>query len=167
MKKKKLTSLQKLTNKNKIDSTQNQKKSIFAQILLLDRLKAFITDIFMIYMPILYVATYAVLGSKEAFQNSQITLFICFCLYGLITSILFYKKSQSLGYMYAEIILLKDADDEKSKQNISFFIIIARFLLFCLSMALVFGLIVPFIRKDKRTFHDSLCGTKVIKFKRN
>ncbi|RAX52685.1 hypothetical protein CCY99_06850 [Helicobacter sp. 16-1353] len=159
MKQKKQTSLQKLTNKNK-PNTQI-KQNIFQQILFIDKFKAFLTDIFMIYMPILYIATYFILGSKEAFQQSQITLFICFFLYAIILSILFATKSQTLGYMYAEIILLKD-DDRK----VGFFLALFRFILFCFSMSLVFGFFVPFMRKDRKTFHDFICKTKVLKHKR-
>ncbi len=145
------------------------------QILLLERLKAFITDIFMIYMPILYIATYVVLGSKEAFQDSQITLFVCFVLYAMILSIFFTKKSQTLGYMYAEIALIKDSDVapdfnqshnllESKDSKVSFLRSICRFVLFCISMSLVFGLFVPFMRKDRKTFHDLICNTRVVKY---
>lgn len=159
MKQKKLTSLQKLIKKQNTTKDLEAKQNIFQKILLIYRFKAFITDIFMIYVPILYIATYVVLGSKEAFQNSQITLFVCFCIYATITSLFFAFKSQTLGYMYAEIILLKD-DNSK----IGFFLAFFRFIVFCFSMSLIFGFFFPFIRKDKKTFHDFICKTKVIRY---
>lgn len=161
MKQKRQTSLQKLTNKDKLDTKIQAKQGVLKQILFIDKFKAFLTDIFMIYMPILYIATYLVLGSKEAFQQSQITLFICFFLYAIILSIFFAIKSQTLGYMYSEIILLRD-DNKK----VGFFLAFIRFLLFCLSMSLLFGFFVPFMRKDRKTFHDFICKTKVLKHKR-
>lgn len=161
MKQKRQTSLQKLTNKDKVNTKIQAKQGILKQILFIDKFKAFLTDIFMIYMPILYIATYLVLGSKEAFQQSQTTLFICFFLYAIILSIFFATKSQTLGYMYSEIILLRD-DNKK----VGFFLALVRFLLFCLSMSLLFGFFVPFMRKDRKTFHDFICKTKVLKHKR-
>lgn len=161
MKQKRQTSLQKLTNKDKVNTKIQAKQGVLKQILFIDKFKAFLTDIFMIYMPILYIATYLVLGSKEAFQQSQTTLFICFFLYAIILSIFFATKSQTLGYMYSEIILLRD-DNKK----VGFFLALVRFLLFCLSMSLLFGFFVPFMRKDRKTFHDFICKTKVLKHKR-
>ncbi|RDU63968.1 RDD family protein [Helicobacter sp. MIT 14-3879] len=135
-------------------------KKILVKMLLLERIKAFITDIFMIYMPILYIA-YIILGSKKAFLDSEITHFVCFLLYALITSILFSKTSQTLGYKYSQIILVENNKTiEESK--ISFLKAFIRFLLFCISMTLVFGVVLPFIRKDRRFFHDILCNTEVI-----
>lgn len=131
-------------------------KKVMADMLLLERIKAFITDIFMINMPILYISTYLVLGSKEAFLQSEVAHFVCVLLYALITSFLFSKKSQTLGYMYAEIILL---DMSAKEVKIGFFRALFRFIVFIFSMGLVFGIFVPFIRKDRRFFHDIVCNT--------
>lgn len=160
MKQKRQTSLQKLTNKNQPKQTQ-EKQGILKQMLFVEKFKAFLTDIFMIYMPILYVTTYLILGSKEAFQQNQIALFICFFLYASITSLLLAKKSQTLGYMYAEIALFRD-DGKK----VGFFLALFRFLLFCFSMSLLFGFFIPFMRKDRKTFHDFVCKTKVLRYQK-
>ena len=127
-------------------------------LLFFDRFKAFITDIFMIYTPILYIATYAILGSKEAFRENQFAIFICFSLYCFILSILFSLKSQTLGYMYFNLFLKSD-----SGEKIGFFLSLFRLILFCFSMSLIFGLIFPFFRKDGKAFHDYICKTKVVK----
>lgn len=127
-------------------------------LLFFDRFKAFITDIFMIYTPILYIMTYVVLGSKEAFRESEFAIFICFLLYCFILSILFSLKSQTLGYMYFNLFLKSD-----SGEKIGFFLSLFRLILFCFSMSLIFGLIFPFFRKDGKAFHDYICKTKVVK----
>ena len=127
-------------------------------LLFFDRFKAFITDIFMIYTPILYIMTYVVLGSKEAFRESEFAIFICFSLYCFILSILFSLKSQTLGYMYFNLFLKSD-----SGEKIGFFLSLFRLILFCFSMSLIFGLIFPFFRKDGKAFHDYICKTKVVK----
>lgn len=112
----------------------------------------------MIYTPILYIATYAILGSKEAFRENQFAIFICFLLYCFILSLLFSLKSQTLGYMYFNLFLKSD-----SGEKIGFFLALFRLILFCFSMSLIFGFIFPFFRKDGKAFHDYICKTKVIK----
>ena len=129
---------------------------------LLERIKAFITDIFMIYMPILYIATYGILGSKEAFQSNHLVIFICFFIYAFITSLLFALKSQTLGYMYAEIRLVRD-DGKK----VGFFLALFRFFAFCFSMSFLFGFFIPFMNKNRRTFHDFVSKTNIIECKKN
>lgn len=131
---------------------------ISKKMLFKERLIAFIVDIFMIYTPILYVVTYFVLGSKEAFIDNDGAIFICFALYCLVISFMFYRKSQTLGYMYSKIILLRDDND-----SISFFLSLFRVFIFCISMSLLFGFLFPFFNKNRKTFHDFLCKTKVIK----
>ena len=142
---------------NKVDK---QIESNAKQLFLLKRIKALITDIFMIYMPILYITTYGILGSKEAFQANQLVILICFLLYACITSLLFALKSQTLGYIYAEIRLVRD-DGKK----VSFFVALFRFFAFCFSMSLLFGLFIPFMNKNRRTFHDFVAKTNIIECK--
>lgn len=132
--------------------------NILKNILFLDRAKAFIVDIFMIYMPILYIATYLILGSKDKFIDNHFAIFVCFLLYNFIICLMFIKKGQTLGYMYSKIFLLKDNDD---KVGILFCLL--RVFLFYISMTFLFGFLFPFINKDRKTFHDFLCKTKVIK----
>lgn len=131
---------------------------ILNKILFMERLIAFVVDIFMIYTPILYIVTYIILGSKDAFINNDLAIFICFTLYCLVISFMFYKKSQTLGYMYSKIILLNNNNDK-----VSFLLSLFRILVFCISMSLLFGFLFPFISKSNKTFHDFLCKTKVIK----
>jgi len=61
-----------------------------------DRVKAFITDLFMIYTPILYAITYVVLGNKEAFQRSTLGPLSAVLLYGVIYA-LFLSKTALLS----------------------------------------------------------------------
>lgn len=131
-------------------------KSFAKQTLILPRMKAFITDIFMIYMPILYVATYVILGSKEALWENQMAIFICVLLYLAITSALFARNGQSLGYVYAGIVLKKESGKE-----VGFASAFIRGVVFCVSFGLVFGIFVPFVRKDRRFLHDIISKTKL------
>lgn len=131
-------------------------KNFLNQTLIIPRLKAFITDIFMIYMPILYVATYVVLGSKEALWESQGVIFICWALYVLILSLFFARDGQSLGYKYAKIALVKE-----NGGDVGFATALIRNIIFCASFGLIFGIFVPFVRKDRRFLHDIISKVRV------
>ena len=131
-------------------------KNFLNQTLIIPRLKAFITDIFMIYMPILYVATYVVLGSKEVLWQSQGAIFICWALYVLILSLFFARDGQSLGYKYAKIALVKE-----NGSDVGFATALIRNIIFCASFGLIFGIFVPFVRKDRRFLHDIISKVRV------
>lgn len=138
--------------------TKNFWRDFLSQTLLIPRFKAFITDIFMIYMPILYIATYAILGSKEALWANQGAIFACVVAYSIITSAIFAHNGQSLGYKYAKIVLKKD-----NGKDIGFATAFVRFVIFCVSFGLIVGIFVPFVRKDRRFLHDVISKTKVEK----
>lgn len=131
-------------------------KNFLNKTLIIPRLKAFITDIFMIYMPILYVATYGILGSKEALWESQGAIFICWALYVLILSLFFARDGQSLGYKYAKIALVKE-----NGSDVGFATALIRNVIFCVSFGLIFGIFVPFVRKDRRFLHDIISRVRV------
>ena len=81
-----------------------------------DRIKAFITDMFMIYAPILYIITYVFLDGKDEFQASQLAPFIGVSVYGVVYALLVSKLAQTPGKK-AYIIKIVDA---KTHKNISF-----------------------------------------------
>lgn len=121
------------------------------------RLKALIIDIFMIYMPILYITTYLILGGKEEFQNSQWAVFGCVLLYGIIDSLFCSIASQTPGMRAQGLILQKH---NHSKPN--FLLAFVRFFLWIFSLGFGFGFVFPFLRRDKQTFHDLICKTIVL-----
>lgn len=105
---------------SKIDSIESSKDSINSSKnnFLGARLKAFITDIFLINMPILYFTTYVILGGKESFQNNQIAILCCGLIYAFILVLFFYFSGQTPGFRYAEIMLVRDSKDTKDLQNL-------------------------------------------------
>ena len=124
-----------------------------------DRIKALITDIFMIYAPILYLIAYVILGSKEAFQSSQAAQFSGVFLYGLIYALLLWKFGQTPGKKAYDIKVV----DDRTLKSISFVRAFARFVAFLFSATIVVGLLTHFYRKDKKALHDILCHTIEIK----
>ncbi len=126
-----------------------------------DKIKAFITDMFMIYVPILYLIAYVIMGGKDAFQSSQTAPLTGVLLYGLIYAILLSKFGQTPGKKAYNIKVV----DDKTLQNISFIRAFVRFIGFLFSATIVIGLFLPFYRKDKKALHDILCHTLEIKVK--
>ncbi len=124
-----------------------------------ERIKAFITDMFMIYIPILYIITYGLMGGKDEFQASQFGPLIGVTLYGVIDALFVYKTGQTPGKKAYDLQVV----DLATKQTLSFVRALWRFAVFILCAATVFALLVPFFRKDRRALHDLLTNTVLIK----
>ena len=122
------------------------------------RVKAFITDMFMIYAPILYLVAYVVMNGKDDFQGSELAPLASVTLYGLIYAILLSKLGQTPGKKAYEVKVV----DDKTGEYIGFFRAILRFLAFLLTATTLLGLFLPFYRKDKKALHDLICKTLVV-----
>lgn len=126
------------------------------------RVKAFITDMFMIYAPILYIITYIAMSGKEDFQSSQLAPFAGVALYGIIYALLLSKFGQTPGKKAYEIKVV----NTKTGEYLSFFRAIFRFIAFLFTATTLLGLFVPFYRKDKKALHDLICGSLVVALKK-
>jgi len=123
-----------------------------------DRIKSFITDMFMIYTPILYLITYVVMDGKDDFQASTAGPLVAVVLYGIISTFLLYKFGQTPGNKAYDMKVV----DAKTFQNITFSQSLIRFISFLVSATFLLGLFVGFYRKDRRSLHDLLSNTAVI-----
>ncbi|MDR0407522.1 MAG: RDD family protein [Campylobacteraceae bacterium] len=135
---------------------QNQNRQKIASVP--KRAKAFLIDMFMINMPILYITAYFILDGKEDFQQNSIAIFICTMLFGIIISTLTSKFTQTPGYKAYEIKLI----DTKTKNGVGFFRCFFRFLCFIISGVILIGLILCFFRKDGKNLHDLLSNTMAV-----
>ncbi|OPA75874.1 hypothetical protein BFG04_05360 [Campylobacter pinnipediorum subsp. pinnipediorum] len=122
------------------------------------RIKAFIVDMFMILMPILYITTYIILDGKKDFQNSQIAIFACNAMFGIILSIFFIKLAQTPGYKSQQIYLIS----LKSGKKITFFQAIFRYVCFIFAGCSIVGLLLCFFRKDRLNLHDLMTKTAAV-----
>ena len=127
------------------------------------RIKAFITDMFMIMMPIMYITTYIILDGKDSFQGSEMARWITMGVYGLIVVVLWVKKGQTPGFKAYDIILI----DDKTKQTLGFVPAVLRYFMFIVSAISIIGVLLPFFRKDKKTFQDLVMNTSVIIVEKN
>lgn len=145
---KKSPSIQEINQK-----TEPNKKLLYAPTPL--KIKAFITDMFMIYAPILYLLAYVIMSGKDAFLDSQMAPFIAVSIYGVIYAFLISKFAQTPGKKAYNLKVL----DAKSGKNISFLRALLHFVAFLFSATILLGLLFGLYRKDKKGLHDLIAST--------
>ena len=141
-----------------LDKIKKDLKQKYRYARYVDRIKALITDLFMIYAPILYTITYVIMNGKDDFQSSQLAPLAGVLLYGVIYALLLSRSGQTPGKKAYEMKVV----DLKTGQNLSFFRAFYRFIAFLFSATILLGLFVPFYRKDNRALHDLIAGSVVI-----
>ncbi len=116
------------------------------------RVKAFVVDVFMIYLPLLYLVTYVVLGSKEAFQSNQLAIFLVVAIFGIILALFQSRGGQSPGYRVYKLRLL----DSKTHQSPTFLRALWRYVAFLIAGTSLVGLMLSPFRNDGKNLHDLL-----------
>ncbi len=144
-------------SKQKVDRKDNSTYLISASPLF--RIKAFITDMFMIMMPIMYLTTYAIMDGAESFKSSDIAHWITMGLYGIATIIFWVRKGQTPGFKAYDLRLV----DDNTKKPPTIAVAIARYMMFIVSAVTIVGAILPFFRKDKKTLQDFIMQTSVVR----
>jgi len=120
-----------------------------------ERIKAFITDSFMLLMPLMYFVFYVIMGSREAFAENMAAGWAYIFIPHFLIVMLFWKiKGQTPGYKNYNIIVVSSDGSAPSFVQLFF-----RYILFALSIPLIAGLCIGFIRKDKKNLHDIFSGT--------
>lgn len=132
-----------------------QKVKIASRI---ERAKAFLIDIFLLYVPVLYVC-YFVLGSKEAFLGNQAVIFACSAFFGVVQALFLSTKAQSPGLKAYDLYLI----DTKKGRKLSFLRVILRYIVFLIGASLLFGLLMSFLRKDGLALHDLLSQSCIVR----
>jgi len=123
------------------------------------KVKAFITDSFMLVMPIMYAVFYLVMGGREGFAEHKALGWLYILIPLVIVQTLFMSRTgQTPGYRAYDITLV----DENTGKKPSLFIIFFRNATAILSLFTIFGWIMMFFRKDGKTLHDLLSNTAVI-----
>jgi len=122
------------------------------------KIKAFLTDAFMLLMPIMYIVFYFVMDGREGFAEQKMLgwLYILVPLI-LVQTLFFYFSGQTPGYRAYNLTLI----DENTKERPSLFIILFRNLAAVLSL-FTFLWTLMFFRRDSKTLHDLLSATAVV-----
>ena len=148
---------QKVQEKKIIEPNKKSSKDDLASLPL--RLKAFLTDTFLITTPILYIVIYLIMGSGEGFaQNRTMGWGIIFAVHALIILIFWLKNGQTPGLKAYDIKLV----DNNTKQRVSVIQVLVRYLTTLFAVVSIFLLFIPFFNKDKKTFQDILSNTIII-----
>ena len=123
------------------------------------RIKAFITDMFMIMMPIMYITTYIIMDGADSFKDNDMAHWLTMLVYGIITVLFWIRTGQTPGFKAYDLRLI----DDNTKKPLSLGLAIARYSLFIISVVTLVGVILPFFRKDKKTLQDLLMQTSVVR----
>lgn len=123
------------------------------------KIKAFLTDAFMLMMPIMYIVFYLVMDGREGFAENKLYGWLYIFVPLVIVQTLFmYFKGQTPGYRNYQIKLIDDHTQERP----SFMIILFRNLTAILSFLTLIGWMLMFFRKDSKNLHDLLSATSVV-----
>lgn len=123
------------------------------------KIKAFLTDAFMLLMPIMYVVFYLLMDGREGFaEHKLLGWFYILLPLVIVQTIFMYKTGQTPGYRAYNITVI----DEKTKEKPTLFILLFRNLAAILSLFTILGWALMFFRKDNKTLHDLLSATAVV-----
>ena len=126
----------------------------------LDKLKAFLTDTFMLVMPIVYIVFYLVMGDRQGFSEHLFAGWAYILIPMGIIIISFYTISgQTPGLKAYDLRVI----DIKTREKPSAVLAFLRYLFFTINFLSLFGLIYSLFTTDKRGIHDLLSGTAIIK----
>lgn len=120
------------------------------------RFRALLIDIFLIYVPILYLFYFSL--GKEMILNNQFISTLCTLLFGFIQALFFAFKAQSPGLKAYGLYLI----DCKTGKKLGFIKIILRYIFFVIGFGLLIGFIVSFLRKDSLSLHDVLTKSCIV-----
>ncbi|HQS67020.1 MAG TPA: RDD family protein [Sulfuricurvum sp.] len=139
------------------------------------RALAFLTDLFMIGLPISLLlmsifgydqmhtagAMDVLSNNKAALQNppNPLSSILQIVLFMLITVELWHRYTQTPGKKLARICVV----DAITLKSAPYGKLLVRFIAYFLSLISIVGFFIGFFRKDKRCLHDLLSGTAVIR----
>lgn len=152
--------------KNNRVSKENLKKDSFKSnssqnlATLSQRFRAFLTDLFLITTPIIYLVIYVIMGGGDGFAQNRtlgwgIILLLCY----LIIGIFWLKNGQTPGLKSYDIKLV----DNKTEGRLSVIQASVRFITTFFAIVLIAPLFYCYFNKDRKTFQDLLSNTKIIK----
>ncbi|MGA1931888.1 RDD family protein [Arcobacter sp. YIC-464] len=144
---------------NKNNSIKNQEEKIDSSCASLgSRLKAFLTDSFLITTPITYIVMYLVLGGGDEFaHNRSFGWALILGVTAIVITFFWYVKFQTPGMKAYSVKIVN-----QNKQRITFIQAVVRYLATLISMASIFLMFMPFFHKEKKTFQDLISKTIII-----
>jgi uncharacterized RDD family membrane protein YckC len=120
--------------------------------------KAFVTDGFMLVMPIMYIVFYLVMGGREGFAANKLLGWVYILVPLIFVQIVFIAKAYQTPGMRAYNIKVVDAATLEAP---TFGQIVLRQILTLLSLV-TFGWLLMFFRSDHRMLHELLSRTALV-----
>jgi len=122
------------------------------------RFKAFVTDSFLLVLPLIYIVFYLVFGTREEFAGHRMLGWLYILMPLIIIQVVFlYMSGQTPGMRAYNLMLM----DSHTRQRPLLGVIIYRQMVSLLT-TVVFGWITMFFRRDHRTLHDLLSRTTLV-----
>lgn len=147
---------------SKKEQKENRSSNTFGLASLPSRLKAFITDSFLITTPIVYVTIYLLMGSGQEFsQHRGIGWLIILVVHFIVIMAFWLKSAQTPGLKAYEGKLVNASNKEK----IGVIQATIRYFATLFSIISFFCMFLPFFRKDKKTFQDLVSNSCIIEHK--
>lgn len=150
----------KQNNKNSVKNEEIIENNSSSSASIGQRLKAFLTDSFLITTPITYVVMYLILGGGTGFaENRSLGWGLILGITSSIIIFFWYVKYQTPGMKAYELKIIHS----KTNDRISFGQALIRYCATLFSMASIFLMFVPFFNKEKKTFQDIISNSIIIK----
>ncbi len=141
--------------------TPSKEEDFSSNAPVLVQIKAVITDLFMLVMPLMYISIYILLGGREGFAENMVLGWSYILMPYVVISVIFLiTKGQTPGLKAYEVKLV----NRKDHKDINILQAIIRQILSILTTMSIIGLLFPFFRKDHRTIHDIVTSTTIINF---
>jgi len=149
-----------LTEQPKTKKQKVSQKNELSYASIASKTKAFITDSFMLLMPIMYAVTYLMMDGLKDFSEHKMEGWLAILIPNFIVVFLFFWKSgQTPGCRAYEIKLVDSRTGEKPHP----LAIALRYYFELISIVTIIGLMMAFFRKDHKCLHDLLSGTVLVK----
>ncbi|WP_353661573.1 RDD family protein [Hydrogenimonas sp. SS33] len=142
---------------SKEKQTIHKEERVCAPVVL--RLKAFLTDTFMIVMPILYIVIYLVMGSREGFRNHMGEGWLIILIAHFIAVTVFWAIAGQTPGMRAYDLLLVDAGTGQKPGIVK---LLLRYVMMQTAILSILGLFLPFFLKSREALHDLVSGTCIV-----
>ena len=159
VKQKKTQTEESKTKPSKMKSSMSTSETTLPYASVGSKTKAFITDMFMLMMPIMYAVAYLVMGGLQGFSEHMMEGWIYILVPNFIIVFLFFWKSAQTPGCRAYTIKLVDGKTGGKAHPLA---ITLRYYFELISIITVFGLLMAFFRKDRKCLHDLLSGTVLI-----
>ncbi len=148
----------KVEEQTEVEFEENSSETPCAPIL--SRIKAFITDTFLITTPILYIVIYLIMGSGDIFSQFRIEGWgLILGIHFLIIIAFWIKTGQTPGMKAYGLKLIHN-----NKDKLPFFSLVIRYFILLVSILSIFGLFTVYFRKDNKTFQDIFSNTSIIEY---